>query len=258
MSRIMRASTRRAIVISSAAALVAVAVLPAVAAVTAPQGAARATVTVHQQASDDAQTLLVASEAHSAELDRDVYIASTPEEVAEARAAEAARVDAARRAASAEAARQAASSTVGSPAAGSRPPSYAAGTGEVRYPLPAGSYYVSRSIGGSHLGADMMADEWTPIYAAHAGVVTISDESFSGFGNAVVLEGTVGGAPIETAYAHMVPGSRLVAAGETVKAGQQIGSVGNTGNSWGNHLHIEVHINGDLIDPIVWLGDNAG
>ncbi len=257
MSRSMRASTRRAIVITSAAALVAVAIMPAVAAVTEPQGPAGTALTMHQQATDDAQKLVVASEAQSVELDRDVYVASTPAEIAEARAAESARFESARRAAEAEAARQAAATSSGG-AANPKPPSYAAGKGEVRYPLPAGSYYVSRSIGGSHLGADMMADEWTPIYAAHAGVVTISDESFSGFGNAVVLEGVVGGAPIETAYAHMVPGSRLVQAGETVKAGQQIGSVGNTGNSWGNHLHIEVHINGDLMDPIVWLAENAG
>lgn len=266
MTLTTRSAAQRALVIGVAAAFVGAAALPAFAAATSPSDGTAAEMTLQQQAAGDSQSLLVASEAKEVPLDRDAYVATTPEEIAEARAAEAARVEAARQAAADKAAEQAAaesaanddSSDADAAPAAPQAPSFAAGAGEVRYPLPRGSYYVSRTIGNGHEGADMMSDEGTPIYAAHAGVVTVSDESYYGFGNAVVIQGTVGGAAIETAYAHMYPGSRIVSAGQTVQAGQQIGSVGNTGNSFGNHLHIEVHINGSLIEPISWLADNAG
>ncbi len=267
MTVTLHSATRRAVVIGVAAAFAAAAALPAFAAATGPSDTASASMTLQQKAAGDSQSLLVASEAESVDIERDAYVATTPAEIAEARAAEEARVEAARQAAEDKAAEQAAAEAAANgdasdsgtaPAAAPQSPSFAAGAGEVRYPLPLGSYYVSRTIGNGHEGADMMSDEGTPIYAAHAGVVTVSDESYYGFGNAVVIQGTVGGAAIETAYAHMYPGSRIVSQGQTVQAGQQIGSVGNTGNSWGNHLHIEVHINGSLIEPISWLDENAG
>lgn len=255
----IRSATRRTVVGGGVALLLAAFALPAVAAATATAPVATAEMSLQQQAAGDSQKLLVASEAENSDIARDAYVATTPEEIQEARDAEAARVEAARAEAAEKAAAAAAAETASNQAAiAPQAPSFAAGAGEVRYPLPGGSYYVSRTIGNGHEGADMMADEGTPIYAAHSGVVTVSQEVYYGFGNAVVIQGTVGGANVETAYAHMYPGSRIVAAGQTVQAGQQIGSVGNTGNSWGNHLHLEVHINGSLIEPMGWLAGNAG
>jgi murein DD-endopeptidase MepM/ murein hydrolase activator NlpD len=44
-----------------------------------------------------------------------------------------------------------------------------------------------------------------------------------------------------------------VTAGQTVSAGQQIAAVGNTGNSFGAHLHFQVEINGSALDPLLFL-----
>ena len=56
-----------------------------------------------------------------------------------------------------------------------------------------------------------------------------------------------------TLYAHMLAGSRTVSAGQKVSQGQQIGKVGSTGNSTGNHLHFEVFANGSRTNPTQYL-----
>ena len=56
-----------------------------------------------------------------------------------------------------------------------------------------------------------------------------------------------------TLYAHMQPGSRMVGVGSTVSQGQQIGRVGTTGNSTGNHLHFEVWSSGRRVNPTAYL-----
>jgi len=63
---------------------------------------------------------------------------------------------------------------------------------------------------------------------------------------------------VSTTYAHMTNGTRAVQAGQTVEPGQFIGKVGNTGRSFGAHLHFEVRVNGSLVEPIGWLRANAG
>jgi murein DD-endopeptidase MepM/ murein hydrolase activator NlpD len=132
------------------------------------------------------------------------------------------------------------------------------GSGEVRYPLPMGSWNVSRTVGGGHNGADMLAPAGTPIYAAAGGVVRASAESIGGYGVAVMLDSVVGGQRVQTTYGHMLYNSRQVQTGQTVSAGQLIGYVGSTGRSTANHLHFEVWINGGLVEPMSWLSVNAG
>ena len=56
-----------------------------------------------------------------------------------------------------------------------------------------------------------------------------------------------------TLYAHMLANSRAVSVGAWVSQGQQIGQVGSTGNSTGNHLHFEVRINGARVNPTQYL-----
>lgn len=208
-----------------------------------------ATTTLQQLAAVDAQSLVVASQATSAPLDRGTFSATTPEEIAKKKAEEAA------------AARAAAAASTASTSSRFNTAGYALtspGSGEVRYPLPMGSWNVSRTIGGAHNGADMLAPAGTPIYAAAAGVVRASAENIGGYGVCIMLDSVVGGQRVQTTYGHMIYGSRQVQTGQTVSAGQLIGYVGSTGRSTANHLHFEVWINGGLVEPMSWLSVNAG
>ncbi|GAA1248319.1 murein DD-endopeptidase MepM/ murein hydrolase activator NlpD [Microbacterium phyllosphaerae] len=229
-------------------ALVAAVALPAYAA----SKPADATATVQQLAAVDAQSLVVASDATAAPLSRGTFTATTPDEISKKKAEEAAKARAAAAASAASASNSSSSFDIGNYALVSP------GSGEVRYPLPQGSYNVSRTVGGAHQGADMLAPAGTPIYAAAAGVVRASAESIGGYGVCVMLDSVVGGQRVQTTYGHMTYGSRQVQAGETVAAGQLIGFVGSTGRSTANHLHFEVWVNGGLMEPIAWLGANAG
>lgn len=238
---------RSVAIFGAVGALVAAVALPAYAA-TKP---AEAATTVQQLAAVDAQSLVVASEATAAPLDRGTFTATTPEEIEKKKAEEAAKE---RAAAAAKAA--AASTSTNYNTAGYA--LVAPGSGEVRYPLPLGSWNVSRTVGGGHNGADMLAPAGTPIYAAAAGVVRASAESIGGYGVCVMLDSVIGGQRVQTTYGHMIYGSRMVQQGQTVEAGQLIGYVGSTGRSTANHLHFEVWVNGGLVEPMAWLGANAG
>ncbi|WP_047522503.1 M23 family metallopeptidase [Microbacterium oxydans] len=207
---------------------------------------AAATTTLQQLAAVDAQSLVVASQATAAPLSRGTFSATTPEEIAKKKAEEAA------------AARAAAATTASAQFNSAGYALTSPGSGEVRYPLPMGSWNVSRTIGGGHNGADMLAPAGTPIYAAAAGVVRASAESIGGYGVCIMLDSVVGGQRVQTTYGHMIYGSRQVQVGQTVAAGQLIGYVGSTGRSTANHLHFEVWINGGLVEPMSWLSVNAG
>ena len=92
------------------------------------------------------------------------------------------------------------------------------------------------------------APNGTPIYAAQPGTAIIAGYS-SAWGNYVVINHGNG---ITTLYAHM--SKILTTKGATVSAGQQIGKVGSTGYSTGNHLHFEVRQNGSYQDAGRILG----
>ncbi|WP_231880330.1 M23 family metallopeptidase [Microbacterium sp. H83] len=238
---------RSVAIFGAVGALVAAVALPAYASSKPAESAA----TVQQMAAVDAQSLVVASDATSASLSRGTFTATTPEEIEKKKAEEAAAARAAAKA-SAAAASAGGSIDIGKYALVSP------GSGEVRYPLPQGSYTVSRTVGGAHQGADMLAPALTPIYAAAGGVVRASAESIGGYGVAVMIDSVVGGQRVQTTYGHMTSGTRQVQAGETVAAGQLIGLVGSTGRSTANHLHFEVRVGGGLVEPLAWLAANAG
>ena len=104
------------------------------------------------------------------------------------------------------------------------------------------SRFGSRSR-GLHTGLDIATSRGTPIKAAAGGVVTYSGYKGS-YGYMVVISHGNG---IETYYAHC---NRLyVSAGDTVSQGEVIAAVGNTGNSTGPHLHLEVRVNGVAKNP---------
>ncbi len=112
------------------------------------------------------------------------------------------------------------------------------------YSSPFG-YRLSPITGGSelHRGQDIAGSG--AISAAQSGTVVTATYHAS-FGYYVVINhGTINGVTVETLYAHMQPGL-LVAPGQTVSQGQQIGIMGTTGDSTGVHLHFEVHENGGI------------
>lgn len=135
------------------------------------------------------------------------------------------------------------------------------GSGKWKAPLPAdarvpGSPFGMRvhPITGTsrmHEGTDFAAPQGTPIFSMSSGTVAHAGP-MGGYGNLVIVDH---GGGITTRYAHM---SRLdVKAGERVKPGQIVGAVGSTGQSTGAHLHLEVRVREEAVDPLPWLKDKG-
>ena len=129
--------------------------------------------------------------------------------------------------------------------------------GSMRWPCPNYSY-ISSEFGArvhpitgewqsGHKGIDIASGKGNPILAAKSGTVVKSYLS-SSYGNYVVVSH---GGGLMTAYAHM--SKRMVSVGDMVSAGQQIGTVGSTGNSTGNHLHFEVYVDGAVVNPMDYV-----
>ncbi len=130
-------------------------------------------------------------------------------------------------------------------------------TGTLQWPLPVAGTITSQfghrvdPITGevsSHTGTDIACAEGTPILAAADGVVTVANglDSWGGsYGYYIQIDH---GGGLETLYAHC--SSICVATGQQVQAGQVIGYVGHTGRVTGNHLHLEVRIDGNRADAM--------
>ena len=121
-------------------------------------------------------------------------------------------------------------------------------------PALASYKYISCVFGtGGHRGTDFAAPGGTEIYAVADGIVTDATYHYS-WGNYVQIyhgkddEGNT----YSTLYAHMIS-APIVSAGQTVTKGQVIGYVGSTGYSTGNHLHLEMKINGVLTNAANWI-----
>ena len=101
-----------------------------------------------------------------------------------------------------------------------------------------------------HAGIDFAAAGGTPIYAAASGYVQVAGWSTGGYGNYVIIyHGKMSdGNTYTTLYAHMR--SVATSAGKYVKQGELIGYVGTTGNSTGNHLHLEVWKGGSKANAV--------
>jgi murein DD-endopeptidase MepM/ murein hydrolase activator NlpD len=99
-----------------------------------------------------------------------------------------------------------------------------------------------------HPGIDLAGSYGTPIFATADGTVLRAGWNSGGYGNLVEVDH---GRGITTRYGHM--SAILVHAGDRVKRGQQIGRMGSTGRSTGNHLHYEVRIDGRAVNPIPFM-----
>ena len=103
----------------------------------------------------------------------------------------------------------------------------------------------------NHKGVDLAQPTGTPVYATADGVVSKA-EPFSTYGNYIQIEH---GGELQTRYAHL--SGYAVSAGEQVHKGQLIGYVGSTGRSTGPHLHYEVRVAGEAVDPTPYMVDTA-
>lgn len=113
------------------------------------------------------------------------------------------------------------------------------------------SPYGERTLNGKtqyHKGTDIGADKGSEIFAMLDGTVSIAEKDES-YGNYIVLTHQKG---IKTLYAHC--DKLCVKKGEKVKKGQKIALVGSTGDSDGNHLHLEIIADGKNIDPTSVIG----
>ncbi len=114
------------------------------------------------------------------------------------------------------------------------------------------SPYGNRSL-GYHRGIDISGASASGklIVSGAPGTVKEAGWSTGGYGNYVIVDHGNG---VETLYAHMLDNSIMVNPGDYVQKGQTIGRVGNTGYSFGAHLHFEVRVNGNRLDPAPFLG----
>ena len=120
------------------------------------------------------------------------------------------------------------------------------------------SYGYGMRSGRLHEGIDFVPGNGAPIQAIADGTVRIATEQGGAFGVTVYIDHVIDGSVITSHYSHMQYGSLQVKAGDTVKVGDIVGKTGNTGRSYGAHLHFELIVNGTTIDPMPWLRENAG
>ncbi|WP_018024373.1 peptidoglycan DD-metalloendopeptidase family protein [Corynebacterium ulceribovis] len=133
------------------------------------------------------------------------------------------------------------------------------------HPMKSGTYRVSSGYGQRwgtmHAGIDFAAPIGTPLYAVADGVVVQGNDrqkgSVAGFGSWIWID-CQASCGKDFIYGHVDHEGILVKAGDRVRAGQQIGVVGNEGQSTGPHLHFEVwgspgRLGGSHQDPAVWL-----
>lgn len=99
-----------------------------------------------------------------------------------------------------------------------------------------------------HQGIDIAAEMGTPIVATADGVVTIAGWNAGGYGNMVDIDH---GSGVSTRYGHA--SAVVVTAGQRVRRGQIIAYVGSTGHSTGPHLHYEVRLSGQPVNPSSYL-----
>ncbi|MEJ1092929.1 M23 family metallopeptidase [Microbacterium istanbulense] len=145
----------------------------------------------------------------------------------------------------------------------------ASASSRVVFPLPEGTWVLTSPFGMRthpitgeqklHTGTDFAAPDGTPILAAADGLVIVAEFS-GGYGGLIVIEHTIDGQTVATAYAHMWQHGIHVHAGDRVTAGQHIGDVGSSGMSTGAHLHFEVRpggTNSEAIDAAAWLNQHG-
>jgi murein DD-endopeptidase MepM/ murein hydrolase activator NlpD len=107
---------------------------------------------------------------------------------------------------------------------------------------------ITQGFSDSHRALDIGAPYGSPVYAGAAGRVTRFGWARTGYGYTVMVDHGQG---LESLYSHMK--GAWVQAGDWVERGQLIGEVGSTGNSSGPHVHVEVRVEGEQMNPLEYL-----
>jgi len=102
-----------------------------------------------------------------------------------------------------------------------------------------------------HFGVDLACPEGTPFYSVHTGSVTVAGD-YGGYGTAVMVDD---GAGVVLVYGHA--SSLAVTVGTSVAAGDLLGYVGHSGYAVGDHLHLEVLVDGAEHEPVRFLRDRG-
>jgi murein DD-endopeptidase MepM/ murein hydrolase activator NlpD len=121
----------------------------------------------------------------------------------------------------------------------------------ITQPFGPSAYPFEPSFGGFphfHTGLDLAGPLGSPIMSAADGVVVAADTSTVGYGNHIIIAHAGG---LLTLYGHLE--TMLVKPGDAVKAGQVVALLGSTGNSTGPHCHFEVRLNGQPVNPVLFL-----
>lgn len=126
------------------------------------------------------------------------------------------------------------------------------GIGSGAFTLPIHDYTFTSAFkwrwGRLHSGVDLAAPEGTTVSAVDNGKVILAEYSDNGYGYYVIIDHQNG---FKTLYGHN--SELLVSVGDIVAQGDSIALSGNTGNSTGPHLHFEIHVNDEKVDPERYL-----
>lgn len=132
----------------------------------------------------------------------------------------------------------------------------------IQWPFVVGvpmSYGYGMRDGRLHKGIDFTPGSGAPIQAIADGTVRIATEAGGDYGVHVIIDHVIDGQLVSSHYGHMQYGSLKVTPGQHVTVGTVLGLTGNTGRSYGAHLHFEILANGTTaIDPMPWLRAYAG
>lgn len=116
---------------------------------------------------------------------------------------------------------------------------------EAKFRWPLAEFGISQYFSGVHSGVDLTDPQGTPVYPIAEGVITTIETLPWGYGKHVIIKNSDS---MESIYAHL---SKVdVNVGQKVTKSTELGEVGATGWATGNHLHLEVHINGVSVNPL--------
>jgi murein DD-endopeptidase MepM/ murein hydrolase activator NlpD len=101
---------------------------------------------------------------------------------------------------------------------------------------------------GHHAGVDILAPRGVPVRASEGGTVVHAGSGMRGYGNSVVIDH---GGGVTTLYGHLE--AIRVESGDAVPAGAVIGTVGRSGNATTYHVHFEIRVDGESVDPLAQL-----